>query len=57
MSNWAIASFGFFIIIGALFVVITIICAIGGFFDLAHMLKELKTSELDETDDGRVTHH
>ena len=57
MSNWAIASFCFFVIIGSLFVVITTICAIGGFFDLTHMLKELKTSVLDEMDDGRVTHH
>ena len=54
MSNWAVAcywSVGIFITLNFFF---SIAVTIGGFFDLVHLLKSLKESEVEETDDGRV---
>jgi hypothetical protein len=35
------------------FVAFSVVVTIGGIFDLLFMFRELKASELDETDDGR----
>jgi len=55
MSSWALICFwitGIFIIVNFL---LSIAVAIGGFYDLLHLTKELKESKVNETDDGRVS--
>ena len=54
MGFWAWSSFiyvGIFVLINVVF---TIVCAVGGFFDLIKFFKDLATSDIDERDDGRV---
>ena len=54
MSNWALACFwiaAFFIIANFVF---SIAVTIGGFFDLLHLVRQLKESKINETDNGRA---
>ncbi len=53
-SNWAIGVFLVVGCLGLLHIIFIFIFAIGGFFDLRHLLSELKKAVVDETDDGRV---
>ncbi len=54
MSNWATASIIFVGICLLLDIIFSIGCTIGGWFDLKYLLNALKSSEVDESDDGRV---
>jgi len=54
MNSWAIICFLYVGIMIAINVVFAVLCAIGGFYDLAHLFRELKNAKIDETDDGRV---
>ena len=51
---WFYATSIFVIFSIIMFILTTIVICIGGYFDLIWMFRELKESEFDETDDGRV---
>ena len=54
MSNWAIAVIIFTGACLVIDIIFSIGCTVGGWFDLKYLLNALKSSEVDETDDGRV---
>ena len=54
MSAWAINCYVYVVLAVVVNIIFTIAFTIGGFVDLIEMLKELKTAEIDDTDDGRV---
>jgi hypothetical protein len=56
MSTWAISCYVYAVLAVVVNIIFTIAFTIGGFVDLIEMLKELKTAEIDDTDDGRVAH-
>ena len=54
MSAWAINCYVYVVLAVVVNIIFTVAFVIGGFVDLIEMLKELKTAEIDDTDDGRV---
>lgn len=54
MEMWALVCFWYVGLLIVISLVFAVVCAIGGFYDLTHLFKELKSATIDEKDDGRV---
>ena len=57
MYEWSAWSISLFVFLGLMIIVNVTLCfafAVGGFYDIIYLLKSLKESVVDETDDGRV---
>ena len=54
MSNWAIMTYCWVALMFAIKVIFTVVAVILGSRDLLSMFTQLKTQNIDTTDDGRV---
>lgn len=54
MFNWPVMTYLFVVLLVATYALFTIWVLIRGWFDLMYMLAELRSEQVDLSDDGRV---